>query len=117
MSLIKFDITFAGVLAALQANDNQVVRNNILDNPTIHAIAQYGDYTVALMSMEETPYFSVNQLYVDSDGKPHIERGSVGVTIFSRQAGSLEAAIAVHNDPTKWASWYQLTQITNVTYL
>ncbi|MNN97081.1 hypothetical protein D3C81_2161760 [compost metagenome] len=58
-----------------------------------------GDRVQVVALYENTPYFSINEVYVDKDGRPHLSRSSVGGVI--KPNGDLEAGIEHYNETQK----------------
>lgn len=109
------------ILEAIAKNNNQVVddhrgdSNNLRNKP--YAIGKHGEHIVWLCSPEETPYFSINSVYIDEKGIPHLSRWSVGGVVDLNRYGSLDAALKVYNDPANWTAGFKLTPVTDITYL
>lgn len=92
------------IVRAVVANGFKVVDDHS-PNGSLESLAAVGYHyrgermhVVALY--ENTPYFSINEVYIDEEtGKPHLSRTSVGGVI--KPQGDLEAGIEQYNESQK----------------
>jgi hypothetical protein len=112
--------TFEAIQAAIIANNGMVIddhrsgREPAEQLRKVHGIAKYAKDTVYLCSADETPYFCLNGMYVDEEGKPHLSRWSVGGVIETRNHGGLMEGIRAYNDPKNWIPGFTITEVRAV---
>lgn len=111
--------SFEAILVALNANNGMALDDHRDDKSLLKivAIARLGKNVISLMDADYAAYYSINSMYVDKDGKPHVSTYSVGVMYPEYLLGTLEEAVRQYNSPEAHTPGLDYQKLTDLTYV